>query len=136
MQHRGQPRLPVGNERAGRPWAALGALLAVLLAGLVAVPGCLNPRPEEDPSALELESPSDSPGVDNAPEASAPPRETCDDNELLAGCEAPSPAYPDALPPASDEPSANPADAGAPSTADAGVTDAGAPGSRGSSVAE
>jgi hypothetical protein len=55
-----------------------------VLALLLAAAGCqsddpdtgLNPRPEELPSASESDSPANS----------APPRETCEDNALLAGC--------------------------------------------------
>jgi hypothetical protein len=129
MQSDGQPRFPNGNGCAARPWAALGALGALLLAGLLCVPGCLNPRPEEEPSfQVEGEVPSPQ-----------PTRETCEDNALLAGCDAaPLPEDTDAIdapspPPAgSDPPSdAAPADAGAPGTGDAGSADAGtnAPGS-------
>jgi hypothetical protein len=108
----------------------------VLLAELVAIPGCLNPRPEEDPSALQLE-----PGGDLAPAADtpAPERETCEDNALLAGCEPPPSAVDNgnagSPPPASEEP-AEPADAGGATSDDAGGADAGAPAPAGSSVAE
>ena len=44
----------------------------------------LNPRPEELPSASAV--PGGAPGT---PEPIAPPRESCEDNALLAGCEAP-----------------------------------------------
>lgn len=129
MQHRG-PRRPPSEQQAPR-WAALGAVVGVLLAGLLAIPGCLNPRPEEDPSALELADPQDAntgSADGDVPVASEAERETCDDNPLLSGCE-PVPASPganvDGPPPASEEPAA-PADAGSPNMNDAGGADAGA----------
>jgi len=128
MQQPGSWR-PWKQQRAPG-WAVLGAVLGLLLAGLVAVPGCLNPRPEEDPSALELADPADPTDVsaDDAPGAQDIDRESCDDNPLLGGCEpSPSPgANVGAPPPASEEEPAAPADAGAPSVGDAGGVDAGA----------
>jgi len=57
-----------------------------VLALLLAAAGCqsddidpdtgLNPRPEELPSASNVDSPA----------TAAPPRESCEDNALLAGC--------------------------------------------------
>jgi len=135
MQHRRQPRLPhPGNERVGRPWAAFGALLAVLFAGLVGVPGCLNPRPEEDPS-LALDGPeSDVPGMTTPVE-----RESCEDNPFLAGCEPPGQGIDEGAagaPPAAEEspPRPEPADAGAPAPGDAG--DAGPASSPGPAVGD
>ena len=119
MQHRGQPR-PCAERRAPA-WAALGAVLGVLLAAFVALPGCLNPRPEEDPSALPAES---EPSADSPASAAGvdPSRETCEDNELLAGCEAPGDDLVETPPSASEgEAPASAADAGAPNPpADAG----------------
>ena len=133
MQQRGQRR--ASTERRTPSWAALGAVFAVLLAGLVAIPGCLNPRPEEDPSALELDTPPDSEPSATAPApGESPVRETCEDNGLLAGCEPPSSDNGASLPPASSEPPTP--DAGVPSAADAGRVDAGTAGPQGSSVAE
>jgi hypothetical protein len=118
-----------------------GIVLGVLLAGLVAIPGCLNPRPEEDPSALDLADPvDDSVGSNDgdAPEAAEPIRETCDDNPLLAGCEPPSesPGANPAPPANGGESPAVPADAGAPEVNDAGGADAGATTAEGSPLAE
>jgi hypothetical protein len=141
MQHRGPQRPP--TERRAPGWAVLGAVLGVLLAGLVAIPGCLNPRPEEDPSALELADPAGGSAVsENGPamEAADPIRESCDDNPLLSGCEPPSPTPGaggvDAPPPASEGPPAAPADAGAPGPNDAGGVDAGAAAPAGSPLAD
>lgn len=53
----------------------------------------LNPRPEELPSANAV--PGGAP-ANSSPEPVAPPRETCEDNSLLAGCEAPSSEAPPA----------------------------------------
>jgi len=123
MQSDDQPRFPNGNGCAARPWAALGVLL---LAALLGVPGCLNPRPEEEPSYQVEGGGPDSDAV----------RETCEDNPLLAGCapiennDDPSVVVPSPMD--GSEPSgAAPADAGAPRTGDAGSADAGtsAPGS-------
>src|SRR5690242_17706214 len=122
MQHRG-PR--PSAERRAPAWAALGAVLGVLLAAFVALAGCLNPRPEEDPSVLPAGS---EPSADSAtsPDAVGPSRETCEDNELLAGCEAPGDDLAVAPPSASEgetpegERPESAADAGAPSAADAG----------------
>lgn len=141
MQHLGRPR--PSNEPHATPWAALVVSLGVLLAGLVAVPGCLNPRPEEDPSALDAADPRGDGAVGNDDGAADPldaERETCDDNPALSGCEPPS-ASPgagsvDEPPPAQAESPADVADAGAPSENDAGGVDAGAAGSQPPSVGE
>jgi len=81
-----------GQRRAFRTLvcAISGGALALLLAAV----GCqsedidpdtgLNPRPEELPSASAVPG-----GAPSTPEPVAPPRETCEDNSLLAGCEAP-----------------------------------------------
>ena len=121
-------------------WGTLAALAGVLLAGLVAIPGCLNPRPEEDPSALELAEPA---GDGNVSEDDAAPqpdveREACDDNPLLAGCQPSSPAPGGSVdsPAPSEESPAEPADAGVPDANDAGSVDAGAAASPGSPLAE
>jgi hypothetical protein len=95
-------------------------VLGVLLAAFVALPGCLNPRPEEDPSVLPAES---EPSADSptSPGGVDPSRETCEDNGLLAGCEAPGDDLVETPPSASEgEAPASAADAGAPSPADAG----------------
>jgi hypothetical protein len=74
-----------GCSRSAR---ARRALLAACAAFMVVVglgfpgSGCLNPRPEELPSADLTQPNSPDPG-------SAPIRETCDDNPLLAGCDLP-----------------------------------------------
>ena len=130
MQHRGPRRL--SNEQRAPGWAVLAAVFGVLLAGIVAIPGCLNPRPEEDPSALELADPQGSsadPADDGAPAVSEVDRETCDGNAQLAGCEPASPspgANVETPSPPSEEPSAGPTDGGAPDGSDAGAADAGA----------
>lgn len=68
--------LSLSSRARRRAWlAALAALVTVVALGLPGS-GCLNPRPEELPSA-----------EDNQP--LAPVRETCDDNPLLAGCSLP-----------------------------------------------
>lgn len=130
MQQPGPRRPP--NEQRAPVWAALGAAFGVLLAGLVAIPGCLNPRPEEDPSALELADPeadSSASRDDVAPSAADPVRETCDDNPLLGECAAPPPSIGagDVEPPAdAAAPPAEAPDAGGSSVYDAGAADAGA----------
>jgi hypothetical protein len=58
--------------------AACAAFLAVVALGLPGS-GCLNPRPEELPSADF-----------GLPGMAPPERETCDDNPSLGGCELPS----------------------------------------------
>jgi hypothetical protein len=61
--------------------AACATFMAVVALGLPGS-GCLNPRPEELPSA-DFTQP-------NTPDESLTPiRETCDDNPLLAGCDLP-----------------------------------------------
>ena len=54
------------------------AALAVALGSFLQLSGCLNPRPEELPSASQLE-PVVPDGV----------RETCESNPLLTGCDLP-----------------------------------------------
>ena len=141
MQHPGQRR--PSNERRGPAWAALGVVLGVLLAGLVAIPGCLNPRPEEDPSALELDEPqgdTDVSGNDDLAAPADPARESCEDNALLSGCEPASPPAPgsaESPPPPNEEGSpADAPDAGGSSVYDAGAADAGAPAPASSPLAD
>ena len=135
MQH--PRRLPDGNDRARRPWAALVVLLA-LIAGSIF--GCLNPRPEEDPSS-DNGAPSNpavvDPGVD-LDEPATPERESCDDNPLLAGCEPSAPASPGApaTSPPQDGAGPGPADAGVPPAGDAGEPDAGTASGAESSLAQ
>jgi hypothetical protein len=57
------------------------AVVAVGIAALIAIPGCLNPRPEELPSSQNT-SVTD-PGLPG------PVRETCADNPYLGGCSLP-----------------------------------------------
>jgi hypothetical protein len=137
MQHRGSRRR-LQEQRAPK-WAALGAVFALLLAGLIAIPGCLNPRPEEDPSAANVEPADDSDVA--SPAASGPIRETCGDDPLLAGCQPPAPSpspgsVDEPASPSEEEPPAAPADAGAPDLNDAGGVDAGAAASAGSALAD
>jgi hypothetical protein len=90
----------------------------------IAIPGCLNPRPEELPSHEDLPT---------EPEpARMVERESCDDNPLLSGCALPdqdvnaNPISPPAAEPAPEpvidtlDISAAPADADAGSPTDAG----------------
>lgn len=134
---------PERHERLGRR-ALLAACAAFMVVVALGFPGsgCLNPRPEELPSA-EFSLP-------NSPESNpAPTRETCSDNPLLGDCELPeadinaAPADEDDAPPPSEstglsgesapEPSApgsEPAGGGGGSDGDAGTdipADAGAP---------
>jgi hypothetical protein len=85
----------------------------------VALPGCLNPMPDENPSASNLEGVAPSPPVQ---------RETCNDNPLLAGCSLPnqdsSSTSPGAPAPAIAAQGAGNEPAG-PGGADAGSADAG-----------
>jgi hypothetical protein len=69
------------SASARRRRALLAACAAFMVVVALGVPGsgCLNPRPEELPSADAQQN--------NTPDA--PIRETCDDNPLLAGCELP-----------------------------------------------
>lgn len=109
------------------PLALASALASVVLGLLLAAPGCLNPRPEEDPSVDSNES------IEPDGNPSSPVRETCGDNPYLAGCEGPgyeqddaeegTPVNDGATPGASD-PADAPADVG---VGDAGAADAGAP---------
>jgi hypothetical protein len=106
------------------PLALGSALASVVLGMLLAAPGCLNPRPEEDPSVDSSE------GIEpGGVKPSTPIRESCDDNPYLTGCDVPDqddngadpePANGGALPGAPEAP----ADVG---VADAGAADAGAP---------
>jgi hypothetical protein len=92
----------------------------------IAIPGCLNPRPEELPSHEDLPT---------EPEpARSVERESCEDNPLLAGCSLPdqdinaNPISPPAAEPAPEsvtdtlDISAAPADADAGSSIDAGAS--------------
>jgi hypothetical protein len=74
---------PESHERHGRRplLAACAAFMVVVGLGFPGS-GCLNPRPEELPSA-DLTVPN-TPGLEPAPT-----RETCDDNPLLADCALP-----------------------------------------------
>lgn len=77
-----------GCEAGGRAPSARRALLAACAAFIAVVAlglpgsGCLNPRPEELPSADSTQPNSPDPAL-------SPIRETCDDNPLLAGCDLP-----------------------------------------------
>ena len=97
------------------PLALASALASVALGLLLAAPGCLNPRPEEDPSIDSTEGIE--PGNEDNP--SAPVRESCDDNPYLAGCEAP-----DQDSVAEPAPAAGGATPGAPAPADSSGADA------------
>lgn len=122
MKEHRQRRLPNRNGRAGRPWAVLAAFCALLLAPLLGAPGCLNPRPEEDPSfQVGAAPPGDNSPGDQAVTPATPERETCSDNPLLAGCAAPSPGAPGN----NLEPGVADGEESAPPVADAGVPDAG-----------
>jgi len=131
MRSDDQPRFPNGNGYRTRPRAAFGALLGLLLAALVSVPSCLNPRPEEEPSVLVDPAPV---GVEPDGRAQGGPvRETCEDNSLLAGCEATPPVDAPANDPApapggaQEEPGVEaPEDTEGPGAGDAGAADAGA----------
>jgi hypothetical protein len=59
---------------------ALVCCVAAALELFFAIPGCLNPRPEELPSSGNDDGQS-GPVVPLTPQ-----RETCEDNRLLAGC--------------------------------------------------
>jgi hypothetical protein len=59
------------------------AAVALGIAVSAAIPGCLNPRPEELPSTLETQA------VVPNPDEGGVVRETCSDNPLLAGCAPP-----------------------------------------------
>jgi hypothetical protein len=74
---------PEGHERQGRRLLLAGCAAFMLVVALgFPGSGCLNPRPEELPSA-DLSLP-------NSPETGPEPsRETCDDNPLLGDCELP-----------------------------------------------
>jgi hypothetical protein len=113
------------------PLALASTLASVVLGMLLAAPGCLNPRPEEDPSVDSTE------GIVPGGKPSSPVRESCDDNPLLAGCTGadqdvdedsapePGPASGGSAPGAPEAPAdVGAADAG---PVDAGVTDAQAP---------
>jgi hypothetical protein len=95
----------------------------------LAVPGCLNPRPEELPSS------SNDQGAGNVVPL-APMADTCDDNPLLAGCGDELPdtdingepiAASEPSPPASATGLADEGAADADASADAGAADAAAP---------
>jgi hypothetical protein len=99
------------------------AAAAVGIAWFIAIPGCLNPRPEELPSTLDVEPIAADPVA-----GPGPVRETCSDNPYLAGCAAPDEGVSN---PASSAPEAAPApqapgfvavgDAGSGTQADAGA---------------
>jgi hypothetical protein len=101
---------------------SLSGLCLAISAAFIAIPGCLNPRPEELPSMLDTE-----PVV--ADPTSGPVRETCSDNPYLAGCAAPDPGAGNAADSAPEESPAPGArgfggvdDAGDGTQADAGAT--------------
>jgi hypothetical protein len=80
---RATERLPTTRRATGALTAAFA--FAAALGIVLGPPGCLNPRPEEDPSR--------SGGGQGDVAVTAPSAETCDDNPLLAGC-VPSPEAP------------------------------------------
>jgi hypothetical protein len=95
------------------------AAAAVGIAWFIAIPGCLNPRPEELPSTLNVAPIVPGPG---------PVSEMCSDNPYVAGCAAPDENVSN---PTSSAPEAAPApqapgfvavgDAGSSTQADAGA---------------
>ena len=109
------------------PLALAGALASVALGVLLAAPGCLNPRPDEDPSVDSTE------GIEpGEQQPSTPVRESCDDNPYLTGCED-NVAVPDNDSAEEGTPANGGAAPGAPEgppdvgVADAGAADAGPP---------